>query len=160
MTLEAHPAAEIFPLISGEEYESFSEGLRISRDKVPGAIGAVNTLRRVYVRSNEETLAKSLRLIRDSFGDAGFEASIIDGMGHLIQRYNGLIDEKTASTQLGAVHGGVKGLLNRAAKLHEQTGGTRGHCVAAAAVDIINSSRGGKKLPSWWKMQDSKPEAA
>lgn len=27
----------------------------------------------------------------------------------------------------------------------------RGHCVAAAAVDVINSGRGGNKLPSWWK---------
>ncbi len=131
-----------------------SEGLKISRDAVPGAIGAVGTLRRVYMRSSDKVLGKTLRIIRDGFGDAGFEASVIDGIGHLVQRYDGLIDEATASTQLSNVHGGVKGLLNRATTLHKQTGGLRAHCVAAAAVDVINAKRGGKKLPSWWKTQE------
>lgn len=129
------------------------EGLRISRDSVPGAIGAVGTLRKVYVRSGDKALAKTLRIIRDSYGDAGFEASVIDGIGHLVQRYDGLVDESVAAKQLGNAHGGVKGLLNRATTLHKQTGGLRAHCVAAAAVDIINSKKGGKKLPSWWKTQ-------
>ena len=26
-------------------------------------------------------------------------------------------------------------------------------CVAAAAVDVINRGKGGKKLPSWWKTE-------
>lgn len=33
----------------------------------------------------------------------------------------------------------------------KQTGNAKGHCVAAAAVDINNRGRGGKKLPSWWR---------
>ncbi len=131
------------------------EGLKISKDKIPGAIGAVGTLRRVYVRSSEAALSKSLRIIRDAFGDAGFEASVIDGIGHLVQRYDGLVNEDIAAKQLGSMHGGVKGLLNRATTLHKQTGGLRAHCVAAAAVDVINSKRGGKKLPSWWKSSDT-----
>lgn len=134
------------------------EGLRISKDAVPGAIGAVGTLRKVYVRAGEKALSKSLRIIRDAFGDAGFEASVIDGVGHLCQRYDGLIDEGLASKQLGAVHGGVKGLLNKAAVLHKQTGGLRSHCVAAAAVDVINTKKGGKKLPSWWKTAERQAE--
>jgi hypothetical protein len=129
------------------------EGLCISRENVPGAIGAVGTLRRVYVRSSDKALGKTLRIIRDSFGDAGFEAGVIDGIGHLVQRYDGLIEEDAVAKQLSVVHGGVKGLLNRATTLHKQTGGLRAHCVAAAAVDIINAKRGKKKLPSWWKVE-------
>ena len=60
-----------------------SESLCISRDKVPGAIGAVDTLRKVYMRSDGDTLARTLRIIRDPFGNAGFEAQIIDGIGRL-----------------------------------------------------------------------------
>lgn len=140
-----------------------AEGLVIARGKIQGAIGSVTTLCKVYTRSNEQTLRKALRLTRDAWGDAGFESHVIDGMGAFVQRYDGLIDEETAAVKLGAVHGGVKGLLNKAAKLHEQTGATRPHCVAAAAVDIINSSKvikGGKKLPSWWKSHDNKEETA
>lgn len=128
-------------------------GLCISRDKIEGAISCVGTLRRVYFRSDGQTLARALRIARDAFGDAGFEARVIDGLGHLAQRYNGVLDEGAAVSRLGKTRGGVNGLLNKAEVLHKQTGNAKAQCVAAAAVDIINSGRGGKKLPSWWKAQ-------
>lgn len=127
------------------------QGLHLSKDKIPGAIGAVGTLRSIYVRSDGETLARTLRLIRDAYGDPGFEALVMNGIAHLCQRYNGTLEEEVAVDKLGKAHGGVKGLLGRAEVLHKQTGNTKAQCVTAAAVDIINSRRGGKKLPSWWK---------
>ncbi len=131
----------------------YAQDLKISRDKIPGAIGSVSTLRNIYTRSDGETLAKSLRIIRDAYGDSGFEAKVIDGIGHLCQRYNGLLDEDRAVERLRNMHGGVKGLLGRAEVLHKQTGNTKAHCVAAAAVDVINSKRGGRKLASWWSAE-------
>lgn len=137
-----------------------AQGLKISRDKIPGAVAAVGTLQRVYTRSGDKALGKTLRIIRDAFGDAGFESSVIDGVGHMVQRYDGLLDEESAAKHLSIVHGGVKGLLNRASTLHKQTGGLRAHCVAAA-VDIINAKRSGKaKLPSWWKIQEQQTAEA
>lgn len=127
------------------------EQLRISRDKIPGAIGAVTTLIRVYRRAGDRALSRALRLIRDAYGDAGFEAVIIDGIAHLVQRYDGMLDEPSAVKLLSAAHGGVKGLINRAEVLHKQLGQPKAHCVAAAAVDVLNARRGGKKLPDWWK---------
>lgn len=129
------------------------ENLVISRDEVPGAVSAVGTLVRVYERSDSDVLAKTLRIIRDAFGDAGFRAGVIDGIGHLCQRYNGALDEKVAIDRLSLTRGGVNGLINKAMVLHKQTGNSRGQCVAAAAVDIINAHRasGTKRLPSWWK---------
>lgn len=146
---------------AGRETESVidkivkDEGLVISRDKLPGAVRAVGTLVRVYNRSNGEVLGRSLRIIRDAFGDAGFDAGVIDGIGHLCQRYNGALDERVAVEKLSATRGGVNGLLGKAAILHKQTGNSRSQCVAAAAVDIINANRvsGTKRLPSWWKAQ-------
>ena len=32
-----------------------------------------------------------------------------------------------------------------------QTGSPKAHCVAAAAVDLVNRKIRGKKLRSWWK---------
>lgn len=128
-----------------------AQGLKISRTRVPGSISAVGALRKVYGRSDAATLGRALRIIRDAYGDAGMEANVIDGMGHLCKRYNGTLDETAAKEKLASARGGVKGLLNRAQQIRLATGNVTGHCVAAAAVDIINSGRGGSKLPPWWK---------
>ncbi|MGQ0836346.1 MAG: DUF6551 family protein [Gammaproteobacteria bacterium] len=130
--------------------------LVISQDSVPGAISAVGTLMRVYKRANGETLGRALRIARDAYGDAGLEAPVIDGLGHLCQRYNGALKEDEAVDRLSVAHGGVKGLLNKASKIHEQMGQPYAECVAAAAVDIINNGRKGKqKLLNWWKAAEA-----
>lgn len=128
-----------------------AQQLVVSRDKIPGAIQAVATLERVYRRSDSVVLGRSLRIIRDAYGDDGLEAAVIDGIGHLCARYNGELDESVAVTKLGHAHGGVNGLLNKAETIRRQTGNAKGLCVAAAAVEIINAGKGGKKLPAWWK---------
>jgi hypothetical protein len=127
-----------------------SVNLIVTADQVPGAVRAVGTLGRVYSRG-PGVLARSLRIIRDAYGDGGLEARVIDGMGHVCARYNGDLNEEEAILKLGKAHGGVNGVLNKAETLRRQTGNQKAHCVAAAIVDTINSGRGGKKLPSWWK---------
>lgn len=128
-----------------------AQQLCVSNQKVPGAIGSVATLERVWRRTDSPTLGRTLRIIRDAYGDPGLEAAVIDGIGYLCGRYNGELEETTAVTKLSAAHGGVGGLLNKAAVIRNQTGQAKGQCVAAAAVEIINSGKGGKKLPGWWK---------
>lgn len=128
-----------------------SEGLVVSRDQIPGAVSAVGTLRRVYTRSDGATLGRTLRIIRDAFGDAALDAPVIDGIGLLCQRYNGELPDEDAVAKLSKINGGVNGLLGKAEILRRQTGNAKSHCVAAAAVEFINTGRGGKKLPSWWK---------
>lgn len=130
-----------------------SLGLVVSADKVPGAIGAVGTLHRVYSRSGPSVLARSLAVVRDAYGDAGLEAATIDGISHLCARYNGELDIPVAVEKLSKAHGGVNGLMNKAEQLRRMTGNQKSHCVAAAAVEIVNAGRGGKKLPSWWKAE-------
>jgi uncharacterized protein DUF6551 len=132
-----------------------AQGLRVTTEKTDGAVRAVGTLRRVYDRNGASVLARTLRIIRDAYGTPGFEAPVIDGLGLLCGRYNGQLEDVTAVKQLAGTHGGVNGLLNAAENLRKQTGNPKGHCVAAAAVTIINRKRGGKKLPSWWKSDES-----
>lgn len=132
-----------------------AQGLRVSADQIDGAVRAVGTLRRVYDRDGAEVLARTLGLIRDAYGTPGLGASVIDGIGLLCGRYNGQFDDAKAIKQLSTVRGGVNGLLNAAENLRRQTGSPKGHCVAAAAVDIINRGRGGRRLPSWWKANKS-----
>lgn len=126
-------------------------GMVVSRQAVEGGIGAVGTLRRVYARSGPGTLGRTLRMIDSAFGSAGLEASVIDGIGMLCGRYNGELQDELAVVKLRNTRGGVKGLLGKAAVLKERTRQPFNQCVAAAAVDIINSGKGGKKIPGWWR---------
>lgn len=125
-------------------------GLMVSDDKQPGAIGAVGTLRRIYQRDGAAVLGRTLRIAHEAFGDAGLEGAIVDGIGLLCSRYNGDLDESQAIERLGSVPKGASGLLASAERLRVRTHAARGHCVAAAAVEVINRGRGRHKLAPWW----------
>jgi hypothetical protein len=123
-------------------------GLRIARGS---GISAVATLRRVYTRGGATVLSRTLRIIRDAYGEAGLDGPVIDGIGLLCQRYNGDLSEQRAIERLSSAHGGVSGLLSRAGQLRQSTGSATAQCVAAAAVEVINRGSGGRKLPGWWR---------
>lgn len=127
-------------------------GLHISQDqRKEGAISAVSTLRRIYRRDGAEVLARSLTIIRDAYGSPGLRAEVMNGMALFCARYGAKLDDAVAVQKLGTVHGGVNGLLGRAETIYRRTGNQRGHCLAAAAVVVYNSGKGGGKLSSWWK---------
>jgi hypothetical protein len=102
------------------------------------------------IESDIDRIVRAQRLVvsRDAVPGA---ISAVGTLRRLCQRYNGELSEDEAIKKLGKVHGGVSGLLGKAELLRRQMGQPKGHCVAAAAVEFINTGRGGKKLSSWWK---------
>lgn len=127
-----------------------SQGLRVGKSTSPSVISAVSTLVKIYQRSGPDVLARSLRILRDSYPEAAYDTAAIDGISRLVERYNGTLDEEQAIAKLGAVRGGLTTLHAKAELMHKQTRQGRALCVAAAAVEVINSRRGGKKLPPWF----------
>ena len=126
-----------------------AQGLRIARGS--GGISAVATLRRVYSSGGPAVLSRTLRIIRDAYGEAGLDGPVIEGIGLLCQRYNGDLSEQRAVERLSSAHGGVSGLISRATQLRQSTGSAAAQWVAAAAVELINRGSGGRKLPGWWR---------
>lgn len=127
-------------------------GCVISKEHVPGGIRAVGTLKRVLHRDGADALQRSLVMAKESWGDYGLEACVIDGLGMLARRYNGTLDVSAAVSSLREINGGVKGLVQAAGQLRLKTGNNKADCVAAAAVTVINRNRSGKaRLASWWK---------
>jgi hypothetical protein len=124
-------------------------GLTVSRYK--RGLSATATLKKVYARGGPDVLERTLRIIRDAYGDTGFDGAVIDGLGLFCQRYNGEAREDRVVQRLSTAHGGVSGLLTRSTQLRQTTGGTKPQCVAAAIVETVNRGQGGLKLPSWWK---------
>ena len=127
-------------------------GLKIARKRSEGAISCVSALRRVY-RRGPEVLDRTLEIVAGAYGDSGLEADVICGVGLLISRYDRLVVPGKAISALSSARGGVGALRNRRERLRQQTGVQSDQCTAAAAVEIINRGKGGKKLPSWWKSE-------
>lgn len=128
-------------------------GMVVTKQQVEGGIGAVGTLRRVYTRGGASVLARTLRLIDSAYGTAGLDAAVIDGIGLLCGRYNGELADELAVVKLRNMRGGVAGLLGKAAVIKDRTRQPFNQCVAAAAVEVINAGKGGKKLPGWWRSE-------
>lgn len=124
-------------------------GLKISRAK--SGIAATGTLKKIYVSGGQEALARTLIIIREAYGEAGFEGPVIEGVGLVVQRYAGEVNDEQLVTKLASAKGGVGGLLNKANQLRLTTGNKKGQCVAAAVVELANRGAGGRKLPSWWR---------
>lgn len=132
-------------------------GLTISRDRdAEGRVLAVGTLLRVYRRAGALVLQRTLEIIRDAYGTAGLEATVISGVALVVHRYETL-DDKEMTTRLQHAYGGVGGVLAKAERTRKETGNPKHSCVAAAIVDTYNgmspASKGGNgtRLLSWWK---------
>lgn len=142
---------------AGREIESDIErivrahGLTISNQRTPGSIAAVGTLRRIYTRGGHRVLARTLEIVWPAYGDPGLVAPVLDGIALVCQRFDGQLNVDYTVGKLANAAGGANALLNRAERERSRTGTSLAHCVAAMAVETINTGKGGKKLPSWWK---------
>jgi hypothetical protein len=127
-------------------------GLQVGRFKGAGKVSAVGTLRKVVDRyGGLAVLGRVLRIIRDAYGDAGFDASIIEGLAVCLHRYNGQIDEAAMIDRLAKTAGGLNGLTQPAMKTYVAMGQPKAQCIAASAVSIYNRDQKSKKLAPWWK---------
>jgi hypothetical protein len=131
-----------------------ANGCKIAQSKAPGTIGAVGTLRRLYRRHGGSTLGRTVGIVNVAYGNGGLEAAVIGGVGAMLGRYNGLVDDALLVEKLLKVSGGAKGLMQRAMQVREQFGGTREEALAAAVVEVYNQGLGShsaKRINSWWK---------
>lgn len=124
------------------------QGLKVAHGS-PGSIAAVGALRKVHAHG-PDVLGRTLRIVRDAYGDDGFKGEVISGIGLMCARYNGELAEDAAVAKLSNARGGLGALMTKSHALRKQLGRPMPHCVAGAAVEIINSGKGGKKLPNWW----------
>lgn len=167
---EAHLFRQLNTVLSSSAYDKFkigltagyqeetkiaqiveAVGLHISRGRKDsqGGVSAVSALRSAY-RLSPKSLMFSLKLASESFGDIGLDGPIIEGFAQLHNRYERALDDETTISALSHMRGGVRGLVNGAAKRRLATGNALPVCIAAEAVEVINRHRKGKKLPSWW----------
>lgn len=132
------------------EVDRMVRSLELKISQVDGGISAVGTLMRAYRRDGPKPLRMALTLIREAYGDSGFEAKVIDGLSLFCNRYAAKMDEELVVDKLSRAHGGVKGLTNAAEVIRQRLGKPKAQCIAAAAVNIVNQGKGRNSLPGWF----------
>lgn len=133
-------------------------GLFLTDQQKDGGVGAVDVLEKIYdgdgiasSREGRSALARTLSTVVQAWGPgpAGFNGSIIHGIGLVQLRYNGEIDQAALAKKLAPVKGGAPGLLGNARALREMNGRPVHHCVASIVVDIYNKGRRTGNLEDW-----------
>lgn len=127
-----------------------SEGLHLGRERSSGGVSAVTVLLKVYRKAGPEGLTKTLRILRDGYGFHGLGAPLIEGLGLVIHRYNGAIEEERLVKTLADTPGGLNAVLVPAHR-YRAAGYPLAVSIAGSFVDLYNRGRGGKKIANWFK---------
>lgn len=130
-------------------------GLKVGFGKTK--IAAVGAVTRIYEEAGGATLGRTLLVIREAYGETGFSAAMISGVGMVIRRYDKLVETERLVKALKGAAGGASGVEQKADVLVRSTGNSRAVCMGAAVVELHNRTRG-KKLANWWR--DKAEEAA
>lgn len=129
-------------------------GMKVTLDRnVEGRVAAVGTLRRIYVNFGPTVLARSLEIVRNTYGNAGLEASPLMGMALFVDRYGADVDDNEVVDRLSSVSGGIGNIMNKAEREKVTMGIALKDAVAAAFVNAYNSKtpKGQRRLRSWYK---------
>lgn len=130
------------------------ERLIIGKNRREGAVACVGALMAAYRMHGAEPFGRTLRVIREAYGTAGFESTIVTGMAMVCARYGRRFEEPVAVRKLSALRGGPPGLIGRARQARDVYACTRAQAMAVAIVDTVNS-RGGLHLPGWWEPDET-----
>ncbi|MCC6959432.1 MAG: hypothetical protein IT301_06255 [Dehalococcoidia bacterium] len=128
-----------------------AQGLMVAGHRSSTTIASIGALREIYRLAGPSEFSRTLRVIRDAFGAAGFDADVIRGVGRFLHRYGLAVDEAMLVKRMAAVAGGLNGLRQSAQKLRLQMGYTFPECIASEVTKAYNRVSGGKKLPPWFK---------
>ncbi len=115
-------------------------------------VTAIGTLREIYRRMGPTGLGRTLRITRESYGEVGATALVLDGMSLLLHRYGKQIVDEELTARLQKEPGGLNGIMIPANKLRATLGQPLPHCVAASMASIYNKGRGvTTRLAPWWR---------
>jgi Family of unknown function (DUF6551) len=128
-----------------------TNGFTVSQNHGDHTISCVGSLYKIYDRAGAGTMAWSVRVAYNAFGEDGLEGRLLEGLALIRQRYNGQLPEEQAVTNRLASRSGPLGIYQKANTLKRQTGNTQTQCIAGAIVEMLNGGRGGFKIPDWWK---------
>lgn len=115
----------------------------------PAQIGCITAVRAVYDNGGTPVLDQTIRIIRDAYGDNGFEAGIVGGVGLFCRHYESVFTESRIVDRLSRKRGGVNGLRQDALSLKERYALSNAESVCGALVEVYNHNLRTGRLNGW-----------
>jgi hypothetical protein len=135
-----------------------SHGFRISDQHGPRLIASTEALEGIYrgdlrtrTGPHPEALDATLRVMTKAWGqDQAIDGRVLYGLGLVMVRHVGEVDEAALARKLAGFPGGPANLLGKARGLRELQGGTVVKCLAATIIELYNRGRRTNLLADWW----------
>ena len=124
----------------------------------PTQIGCITAVRTVFDNGGSAVLDQTVRIIQDTYGDNGFEAGIVGGVGLFCRHYEGGFTESQLVDRLSRKRGGLNTLRQDALSLKDRYALSNAESVCGTMVEIYNHNRRSGRLNGW--LSTLKGEAA
>ena len=120
--------------------------MRIAPSSGVGCIVGISSVERTYHLDAGEALDKSLGIIMEAWGLRTFEAKIVEGIGLICARYNGVLDTPALAKKLSKYPGSATGLVGDARGLMEYRKVSLARCIAERIIETYNNGRRENRL--------------
>jgi hypothetical protein len=115
--------------------------MRISASSGAGCLMGISSIERTYHFDAGNALDKTLGIVAEAWGLRSFEAKIVEGIGLICARYNGVLDTSALSKKLSKYPGSATGLVGDARGLMEYRKVSLSRCIAERVIETYNSGR-------------------
>jgi hypothetical protein len=123
-----------------------SHHLKISVGVGNNNITGITALEKTYKMDNGKALDKALGVITEAWGLRSFDAKIIEGIGMVCARYNGVLDASALTKKLSKYPGTSTGLIGDARGLMEYRKVSLARCIAERVIETYNTGRRDARL--------------
>jgi hypothetical protein len=120
--------------------------LKVSASVGDGKVCGVTTLIKTYRFNNGEALDKSLETITGAWGLRAFDSKLVEGVGLLFARFNGMIDQPALIAKMAKYPGGPRAMLGDARNLMNIRKSSTSRAIAEIVLGAYNKGRSTGKL--------------
>lgn len=120
-----------------------AHGLKVDSYVHDGAVTCVGALKKLYAKDDGVSLNRTLSVVLDAWGPvaSSVEGKLMEGLGAVIAKYAGEIDQAALVKKLAKYPGGASGVQGNAKGLRNVRGASLANCVAEIIIGAYNKGR-------------------
>lgn len=118
-------------------------GLTVNRSAGDNKLNCVAALRRIYTVDGGKSLLSTLVICASAWGTGAsvLEGTVIEGVGTVVSKYNGVMEKGALIKRLAKYSGGAPGLIASGKGMRDYRKCTLTRCIAERVIETYNTGR-------------------